>query len=194
MNSVNLIPLDRQLREERRERVRAWGLTVAVVTCIVGLAYAVAALGPSDSAAPAPSAFSKAAAEVARANQEAGPLRAQLASLNEQLEARHIVTDQPDCSVLLALLARAVDDDVVLNQCELIHATSANAPQSEVLKISGYARTQPSVAGFMLQLEGTGIFKSVQLVRSSDQPLLSARAAAFQVQCVLGAPAGRGAP
>jgi Tfp pilus assembly protein PilN len=192
MNSVNLIPLKRQLRDERSTRLRAWGAALGALSCLLAVAYGVAAFGPSDLSAPPASAFSKAAGEVARANQEAAILRTQLAALNQQSLARQLIVDQPDRSVLLALLARAVDADVVLNQCELLHGTSQTATESQVLKISGYARTQPSVAGFMLQLEGTGIFKSVQLLRSSDRPLLTGRVAAFEVQCVLGPP-GKGA-
>src|SRR4051794_38890273 len=108
MNSVNLIPLNRQLRDDRRARARAWGWALGVVSCTIGVAYALAALGSTDPSAPPASAFAQAAADIARANQDAVPLRAQLALLDEQSMARQLIADQPDCSVLLALLARAV--------------------------------------------------------------------------------------
>src|SRR5690348_10581293 len=118
MNRVNLIPLNRQLRDDRRARLRAWAGVLGALCVAVAIAYAAAAAGTADAGAPPATAFGKAAADVARANQEAAPLRVQLASLNEQSLARQVITDHPDSSVLLALLAHAVDDDVVLNQCE----------------------------------------------------------------------------
>lgn len=194
MNSVNLIPLDRRLRDDRRRRTRAWACATAVLAGLLAAAYGVAALRPDATVAPPASAFAKAAADVAHANQEAAPLRVRLAALSDDARARLLIADQPDCSVLLALLARAVDDDVVINQCELLHAAAGAPPRAaQVVKISGFARTQPSVAGFMLQLEAAGIFRSVKLVRSSEQPLLSGRAASFQVECVVG-PRERGNP
>jgi Tfp pilus assembly protein PilN len=194
MNRANLIPLQRQLRHARRARLRAWSVLLGAIAGSLLLACGVLFLDPSQTSAPAPDAFTKVAGELAQTNQETATVRRQLAALREQVNSRRFVLEQPDYSLLLSMISQVVDDSVVLDQCELSSGgTQSNPSQGQVLKVGGFARSQSAVAGFMLQLETTGIFKKVTLVRSQEQPVLDRQAAAFQVQCLLGPP-NKGAP
>ena len=192
MNQTNLIPLSRQLRDARRTRARTWSFALGGICGAMAVAYACCVLAPSEVSASPPEAFSKTAAELSKANQESAALRRELAVLREQVQSRQYILQQPDYSLLLGLVSQVVDDDVVLNHCELVNDSQGEQSQAQVLKLGGFARSQPAVAGFMLQIEATGIFRKVTLVRSNEQPLLDRQAAAFQVQCVFG-PSGKGA-
>ncbi|HEY8749430.1 MAG TPA: PilN domain-containing protein [Tepidisphaeraceae bacterium] len=187
MATMNLIPMERQVRNARINRVRAWSYAGGGLTTALGLLWACCAAAPSQVDAPSAEMFSKAAAEMTKANEEALPRRRELASLQEKVASRQYITEQPDFSLLLALLSQVTGDDVVLNHCELTHAlTPAEIDRAQLLRIGGMARSQPSVAAFMLALEGTGIFKNVTLVRSNEQPLMNAQVAGFQIQCTIG--------
>lgn len=194
MNRANLIPLSRQLRDVRSARVRTWSFVLGSVSCALAMAYACCVLVPSQVSAPTPEAFAKAAAELSKAHQESATLRKELAILQEQVHSSQYILDQPDYSLLLALISQVADEHVVLNHCELISdSTAGEQPRRQLLRLGGYARSQTALAKFMLQIESTGVFKKVTLVRSKQQPFLDNEAAAFQVQCVLGA-AQKGAP
>jgi len=194
MNAVNLIPIHRQLRDARSARVRGWSWAAGGLGVLLVMAWTYCAMAPSQAVAPPAEAFTKATAEISKANEESAVLRRQLAALRDQALSARGITDQPDFSILLALLSRAIGQDVVLNRCELSQDNGkATSAPDEVLKISGFARNQPTVAAFMLELESTGIFKSVTLVRSNEEPWMDQKVAGFQVHCVIG-PVPRGKP
>jgi Tfp pilus assembly protein PilN len=194
MNSVNLIPIHRQLRDARAARICSWAWVVGGLSLLLTMAWACCAIVPSQAVAPPAAALTKATTEISKANEETAALRRELAALREQTLSARGITEQPDFSLLLALLSRAVGEDVVLNQCELTHDNAkVKSSPADVLRISGFARNQPAVAAFMLELESTEIFKSVTLVRSNEEPWMAAKAAGFQVRCSIG-PIPRGRP
>jgi Tfp pilus assembly protein PilN len=205
MNRTNLIPLHRQLRDERTARIKRWARTTAGLCLFVAAALVCCAAWTSQATGPTSEDFSRAAADLSKANQEAASLRAELNVETQRLRSRQLIFEQPDYSLLLRLIAQQVDDDVVLSRCECYRAgadraqpsDSAKDPKSktktDALQLSGFARSQPAVAAFMLQLESTGVFQKVTLLRSSEQPLLSGQVAAFEIQCVPG-PSNQGAP
>jgi Tfp pilus assembly protein PilN len=204
MNRANLIPLARQLRDQRAARLRRWAWIIGGLCCLILATLAYFAAGNSLAGGPPPQEFSKAAAELSKANQQAASLRASLATEKQRLRSRQLIFRQPDYSLLLRLIAQQVDEDVVLSRCEFGRASDFDrasefgrardlggaAPlsrtPSDALQLSGFARSQPAVAAFMLQLESTGIFQKVTLVRSNEQPLLSGEVAAFEILCVPG--------
>jgi hypothetical protein len=118
---------------------------------------------------------------------------------NELLRATLEIGDQPDWSLLLALLPSRLTEDVFLRRCEIrpagpdtigAPAASVEAGEAYVLKISGYGRTMTDVLGFVQSLEGVGLFDQVRLVHTSSEPLLSGAAINFQVECVMAASGG----
>jgi len=86
--SPNLIPVHRQLRNARSERLRAWGWACGVTMCIVTVWWLGCGTGSSRAAAPPPEAFTKTSAEISQANEESARLRRQLAELKEQVVER----------------------------------------------------------------------------------------------------------
>jgi Tfp pilus assembly protein PilN len=207
MNRTNLIPLQRQLRDERIARLKRWAWTTSGLCLFVVAAIACCAAWTTQSTGPTSEDFAKVATDLSKANQEAGTLRADLNVETQRLRSRQLIFEQPDYSLLLRLIAQQVDDDVVLSRCEFRQAGTERTDRVEIgsvkdqksktktdsLQIWGFARSQPAVAAFMLQLESTGIFQKVSLLRSSEQPLLNGQVAAFEIQCVPG-PSNQGPP
>lgn len=203
MNRTNLIPLSRQLRDERAARLRRWAWISGALCGVVGSVIACCAAWTNQLSGPVPQDFTRAAADLSKTNQEAATLHAELAIETQRLRSRQLIFEQPDYSLLLRLIAQQVDDEVVLSRCEFHQPgvarddaqdhTQDRKIKSDALQLSGFARSQPAVAAFMLQLESTGIFQKVTLLRSSEQPLFSGQVAAFQIQCIPG-PSNQGAP
>jgi hypothetical protein len=184
--SLNLIPVPRQLRDARARWLRAWGCAGGLTAGIVAMAWLAFNSTASRAAAPPPEAFTKTSAEISQANEESARLRRNLAALKEQVASRESVSRRADASVLLAVLAQATGEDIVLERCEFANRDPKADASPQLLKMSGAARNQPAVASFLLALEGTGLFKNVSLVRSGQQQLNNAQVAAFQVECVIG--------
>jgi hypothetical protein len=140
------------------------------------------------------------ALRIEKAHQAIEDAQRELATAERTLKANRAVGNQPDWSLLLALLARNLGDQVVLSQCELkpdvpgeaaVGAAGASdqprpARGGFILKLAGYGETQPDVSRFVLNLERAGLFDQVRLVRTSSRAFLSASAIAFELECGLG--------
>ena len=107
--------------------------------------------------------------------------------------------EQPDWSLLLALLSRTLGDQAVLRSVGLEYAPEAfeetapsapeapNEPPPVTLELSGLGQTQYVVSRFVLRLEQTPLFESVRLIDTRREPFLAGHAVAFRIECVLGA-------
>ena len=58
-------------------------------------------------------------------------------------------------------------------------------PRSFVLHVSGYGQTQAAVARYILQLERSGLFDRVHLLKTTREPFLAGTAVAFQIDCTI---------
>src|SRR4051812_1105771 len=119
MHGVNLIPIPRRQIFSRRRRLRrwSWGVVGYGVMLVVGCgACAVAMSAESDETS---AALDKATKQIEELNHTASSLRPQLTEAQTRLAVARIVGDQPDWSLLLALLGRCLDDDVVLTSTKL---------------------------------------------------------------------------
>jgi len=132
--------------------------------------------------------------------QQIGYAQAELAQAACTIKANQLVGGHPDWSLLLMLLARNMNDEVVLHQCSLgpqtdagaaapvlAAAGDANATGAWRLDMTGYGRTVTSVSQYALALERTGLFQEVRLLKTVRQPFLAGSATHFQIQCALGA-------
>jgi hypothetical protein len=201
MNSTNLVPLARQLRQARSTRIRAWSIALGAALLASGATYAACTYALADARAPAPAEFTRAAREVSQFNADASRVRAQLAGVRREAYAARSLSEQPDVSLLFDLISRTADEQIVLSRCELTESPSAGKGADEdaaavggaVLRLDGLATTQAAVAGFVLQLETAGLFNRVALLQSHSQPLFGQEAAAFRIECVM-QPARGGTP
>lgn len=193
MNSTNLVPLARQLRQARSMRVRAWSVAVGAVLLACAATYVGCAVAMADSNVPAAGEFARAARDLSQFNGEAVRLRAEVARVEREVYAARTLSDQPDASLLLALISRTADEQIVLNRCELTESQAAVQSADveaagiggAVLRLDGFGKTQAAVAGFVLQLETAGLFDRVTLLQSHSQPLFGNEAAAFRIECLM---------
>ena len=126
--------------------------------------------------------------------------QAQLQTADLILKVNQAVSNQPDWSGLLVLLANELEDDVVLRKCQLTPqkekgssigskdetALVGQKNQAYVLKLEGYGRTQAAVSRFILDMEQTGLFEQVKLIQTNREHFLSDNAVVFNAQCLLG--------
>jgi hypothetical protein len=202
MNGVNLISAARRSAKARRVRrtfwVRAGGI-YATVLALAGLGLRIST--PGVDLAPQ---IEQTTQGIDKAKKEAAAKRVQLARVQREREAGRAVTEQPDWSLVMALLGEIRGGDTVLESCELAAATDAAAtgahapgkvaPATEtrspsggrfVLNLSGLAVSQQAVSEFVLSLERCKLFDRVSMVETKARPYGSEQVTAFRVQCDL---------
>lgn len=193
MNSTNLVPLAGQLRQARQVRIRAWAVAAGGVLLACVAVYAACAAALADHGAPAPAEFARAARELAQYNGEATHLRAEVSRVRREVYAARSLSEQPDVSLLFAMVSRTAGEQIVLSHCELTESQASGKGTEDdtagvsgaVLRLDGFGKTQAAVAGFVLQLETAGLFNRVTLLQSHSQPLFGNDAAAFRIECLM---------
>ena len=202
MTGVNLIPAYRSDTRKRRRRLRRWAALCLGYCVLLGAAYGLCdALFGSDHRALA-GEFGKAAQQIAKANRQIQGLQKELAENERLLSANRALADQPDWSLLLAVLAKTLGDQVVLKSCEVKPAwigpgsaatlvPAASQATSFVLAVRGFGRSQAAVTQFVLRLERTELFKEVKLIKINRESFVTAEAVAFQLEALLEAHQGK---
>jgi Tfp pilus assembly protein PilN len=209
MNRINLIPPRRRWAKARRRLLRAWaggvGAYAALLAAAGGLLLS-GALGGSTSLHPAAAIEREKAATqaVADAQRQLVALRTTIARSQQSSIAAAAVTDSPDFSRLLAVVAHSLGSEVALDQCSCAATTEAppasvaipldpNSPRPQpapvqrnlVLNLSGYGRSQAAVADFVLRLEGLGVFQQVQLLQTTQMATTDGDVVWFNLKCPL---------
>lgn len=212
MTSVNLIPAPRLAARRRRTHLRR-----CAAGCVVWSLLSVAAGGASraywrDDDPQADERLAKVVDESRRTEKVIAAVRAELDAAESALRANEAIAHQPDWSILLALLAQNVGDEVVLKNCGVRPADpNRPAPHSEprrtqparsmpaqpaapanvrpapcfVFEASGVARSHAAANQFLLRLERTGLFSRVSLLDTAREPFLDREAIAFRLECAL---------
>jgi len=195
--SVNLIPTPKMLAAERRKHTGRW---IAACIAYVGMLCAVymgcrMRWGGDGLQA---GELAQISASITDHNRKIAAVKNASIALRAKIDANNAVGKQPDWSILLALLARNLGDDVVLKHCELDLGAGESAPvgtkrrKKFVLKITALGRTQTAVSTFILRLENTGLFTEVKRTKTSLETFMAGKAVAFELDCTLGT-ARRGA-
>jgi hypothetical protein len=206
MKSINLIPAARRDAKRRRKHRNACAAACCaygvMLACAVGVAHVVCAGdGGGGGGEPLPVRLSKAEAEIERYQQQSAAARSELAAAKATIEANRTVAEQPDWSLLLALLAKTTGEDVVLRS--VLVAPPPNAPQPTpaagkagpapaapevVLELTGVGQSQLAVSQHVLRLEQTGLFSKVTLLDTNREAYVSSHVIGFRLQCQFGEP------
>lgn len=209
MRCVNLIPAQRRQTKARRRHLTRWSIGLVVYGGAVLAAHFVCGsyFGMGNRALAAE--IQRSTARLRAAHRMTLTARGELVRAAGELKSARAVGGQPDWGVLLALLAKNVGDDVVLEFCRLrpvgrkwnsLRGSRLRDPGTAgqpplaldsplLLELSGLGLSQTAVSGFILRLERTGLFDQVRLVKSSRRAFLHKKAIAFRLECLL---AGRG--
>jgi Tfp pilus assembly protein PilN len=194
---LDLIPAPRRQARARRTRIRTWSLVLGVYALTTAAGY-VACFAYPDSGQTALLRDTRAVTEELRAaSREMRAVRAQVAEAAGRLAIARSVRNHPDWSLLLAMLADSLADQIVLERCALLPvdppaaagpapaATPAQSPRAFRFDLTGLARSQTAVSQFVLRLEKARVFDEVRLVQTSRKPFLKGEAVAFQLECSL---------
>jgi hypothetical protein len=196
MKSRNLIPAYRLTARARGRRLRAWILGGSVYAALLIGVYlgSRATWGGNREALAAER--EKIDVRMQQTSRTVRSLQHELDTVNLQLHATQAIEDQPDWSLLLAMLPARLTDDVFLRRCEIKPvvaegaATAGRTDSAYVLRLAGYGRTMTSVLAFVQGLESIGLFDQVRLTRTNSEPLLAGTAISFQAECVMGGGSG----
>ena len=196
MKDVSFIPARRLAERRRRRRVRRWAIAVGAHAVVLVATYAVCRNALAGEPGPPQESVDALASRIQRKNGVIAALRGTVTAEEGRLQAARAVGEQPDWSILLALLSESLDDQVVLRQCQLKPEqpapgkTGEPSPAAErgaggafVLHVAGYGQTQAAVARYILQLEQSGLFDKVHLLKTTREPFLAGTAVAFQIDC-----------
>ena len=215
MNAINLIPRARMEARRRRARwVRCFAVCGAYAVLLLGLC-ALSRLAYVKVDPTVKEKLVESATEVERAGKAIVAVKEQLALADATLRASRSISEQPDWSALMALLAAKAGDEIVLKTC-LVRpkdpdrqvdtrsqgpgaleggARVAQAPAAEpsmVLGLSGLGLSQGAVSQFVLKLEATRLFAKVALIDTSRAALERTDAIAFRLECSLDEPVDSG--
>lgn len=203
MQSHNLIPSYRREARRRRRRCEAWVVGVsaygAILTAVfVGL---LCAWGVDSGTLARRREATATRTRAVQTRIEA--LQSDLADARRTLQANETLGGHPDWSLLLMLVARRMNDDVVLRTCSLApqqpqqdgtsggpvnDAAPSGKPAADGwrLEMHGFGKNVAPVSQFALAIEQTGLFDHVQLLKTVRQPFLAGEASRFQIVCDLG--------
>lgn len=202
MKPINLIPAAR--RDAKRNRKHRNACVAACCAYAVLLAAAVGGVHlflAGETGEPLSARLASAESQIERYQQQSTAARAELAAARATIEANRTVAEQPDWSILLALLAKTTGEDVVLRS--VLVAPPANAPtpapangkpgvppaQPEVvLELSGVGQSQLAVSQHVLRLEQTGLFSKVTLMDTGREAYVNSHVIGFRLQCHFGEP------
>lgn len=182
---VNLIPAP--MLQQRTERRRArLGLSVTAVGLSILLIGTLGFLGLhaplSADAAMGESAVS--AEQVNMLNQNVTATQLELVEAQRRLQGSRVLSERPDWSALLRLVALAAGEDVVLRNFSL-GTTGPTIDAGATLRLGGIARDPWTVSSFVLRLEGSGLFDRVTIESSGREPYGQKTATAFALRCEL---------
>jgi Tfp pilus assembly protein PilN len=129
-------------------------------------------------------------------------LRPELDEARQQLAAMKRVNEQPDWSILLAILSQTTGNGIALTDCRVtpkvpnrpvVPATPAVAPARASapvvteysIELSGMGRSQYDVSSFVVRLEQTKLFDRVVVGRASGETGRGGHGVGFGVTCVI---------
>ena len=198
---VNLIPADRQLRRRRRLRIRGWTALIACYTVFLVVAFIASAVVDPGGDDDITRRLSQARTNLASGKVTMTALQNDIDEATARLVANREVGDQPDWSIVLALLAEATGDEIVLSRCRLYSASAHATPHDErnrtragnddadapvaTIEISGLARSQQDVSNLLLRMEGMPLFRDVRLNDTRREPFLTGSVIAFRADFVI---------
>ncbi len=187
VRGIDLLP--RACREAlaARRRARVWVIVCFLYGALVTFSW-LASPGPAPALA---SELARASALAQVRERDLSLLRAEVKELSRAVSHAQAVGDHPDWSRLLALVARARGEKVVLARIAVEPASAAPAERAQArtsdanarpayeLSLAGTGASQAAVSEYVLTLERLGLFESVTLVETR------ARATADGVQGVV---------
>lgn len=204
--TINLIPQSRRQARRTTARVTLWGAVLPVCCGLMLAAYLVQRFAATPDVRAVEDALADVQAKIKDDSKKIAKLAAEVREAKSRLSANRAVGEQPDWSLLLALLTDRLGNEAALTSLKLEPivlaakgkgeaeaAPGGGRPERLKLTISGVARSQAAASRFVLGLEDTPAFESVNLVeakRTTGDD--GGGTVAFQIACQLTDPGASG--
>ncbi len=197
MVSQNLMPAYRRGAKQRSQRLRRWLYICAAYTLLMLAGYGVAESVWGRGGRAITEDLERAKSGIATTTEEIAGLQQKLLQAQRLQAANRVLSDQPDWSLLLAMLSETLGDHIVLRSCQIKPVSGNTTPLAVVsgstadplggfrLEIHGYGQGQRDVAKFVLRLEKAGLFKEVKTIRINRETFLNKEGVVFHLECLL---------
>lgn len=211
MNSGNLIPAYRIKARQKRRLIRTWLAASAGYAMLLMVSYPMARMTWTfdDSLN---SQLTSVNQQIQESEQKIKSLSAQLTEAKAKYQATEMVENQSDWSILLAVLAQELGEEIVLKECTIepddqnpvaalsrqlaalkqgadgkkTLSTERVEPSRYLVRLRGYGMSQQVVSQFVLRIERSGLFREVTMEETRREGFLQGEAIAFRMACVLG--------
>lgn len=196
MSMPDLTPTKFIERTQAQSAVRLWfyplGLCALLAIVVIGLAHAK----PVDTHGQL--AKERVVQANARIDQVQALIKTKSAILSQrqrELQAEQHLTERPDWSGVLTLVARQFDEQLMMTGCQLGTADDARirgglgllraeVPDDSVWMIlTGVAQVNSDVPGLIMRLEGLGLFERVVMTASQRETVAGGSRTTFTLAC-----------
>ncbi len=207
--AINVIPARRVMAHRRRQRLMLWAWVCGVYAAAIAVSVIASGIArhADHSAVSGRLTAARTANDAHRAEISAMAARVSLA--RRMIAVHEEVARQPDFSVLLAMIATFVSDDVTLTRLDLSPVMSTPSPTTATsskssksasdaakprettltayrVDVVGLGRTLADVNAFVLRLEGSGLFDRVELLGTQREVRAGQELVSFQLRGTLG--------
>lgn len=184
-SGVNLIPATILAKRRERRKVRR-GLTATAIylTLLLGATTGYLSLNTPPQADAATGELAVSADRIALRRQQIGQMKQQLVEADRQIAGGRVLSERPDWSTLLRLVATAAGPEVLLHGFSL-GTTGPTIDAGAWVALEGFAADPATVSAFALRLEGLGLFDRVTIESSRREPYRDRTATSFNLRCEL---------
>lgn len=193
---VNLLPAKVRLELARRHRRRGWSLVALTVLAVGALGWQWSSRY-ADEARTLRVALGDARTRVRQKMKKRGSISARVEALRNQLRTIEAMSTDTSWAQNLAALARAVPQGALVTRLGVSPARPARAASAvgrsktagsdpdplEEIVVEGYAADHLVLAHYLRELQSSGLFRQVRLLRSASEPLGTGTALKFGVSC-----------
>lgn len=208
---VNFVPAPRRISRQRQSRIKLWIAITCAYSVVLAVVFAVFQSMAGSAVENVDQELGQVSSDIQSTNQNISEVLPSLTESRLTLQASRAVGNQPDWSVLMALVASRLNERVVLSHCSLTPqrtgtdsssptavrigrgpaaktqgaANQNSGPDFFNLDVRGLARTQAALSTFVLELEQAGLFAKVVLQDAQRVEFAKGEAIQFQIVCTL---------
>ena len=183
-SGLNLIPAELRRRRQRQRRIRLSVHATAGYLVLLLLGTLAFLGGQGTPAADAAARLAIDEQQIALLQQQTLEHQQALVDVERRLNGALALSDRPDWTTLLRLVAHAAGETILLNQTRVVSRGQGPAAGAEVT-LAGIAPDPWSVSRFALRLEDHGLFDRVRIEASRPEPFRDRAATAFVLRCTL---------
>jgi len=192
---VNLVPTARLEARQRRLAIRHAAIGCGAYALALCLGWAALHLAWGGAGGVLDEQIRRHERQIQEARAAAAELEPRLAEARTTLAASRSVSGQPDWSIVLDLLANQLGPDVALSSVVLLPREEGRPGVTGYeLRLAGLGRSIPSVSGFVMRLEQTGLFDRLMIRDTEKRTVRDGSAVAFRAEATLGFAAQEGSP